>query len=152
MEDALDAIMRIMNAAFDPAYGEAWTRKQVSDAMTLPNSFFDLADIGGNSPQTPDKAVGFTLSRSVLDEEELLLLAVMPEQRRNGIGKALLRKLTKSAQGRGIKRVFLEMREKNPAEQLYINEGFQQIGRRIDYYRSGIHGPLDAITYTKNIG
>ena len=34
-DDDIDRLMAIMQAAFDPAYGEAWTRRQVEDALLL---------------------------------------------------------------------------------------------------------------------
>ena len=35
----VDQIMAIMEAAFDPQWGEAWNRRQVEDALLLPNTF-----------------------------------------------------------------------------------------------------------------
>ncbi|MEO0057507.1 MAG: hypothetical protein RIT17_960, partial [Pseudomonadota bacterium] len=32
----IDRIMAVMEAAFDPAYGEAWNRRQVADALSMP--------------------------------------------------------------------------------------------------------------------
>ena len=43
MTDDLDRIMAVMEAAFDPAFGEAWTRRQVGDARVLPNTHYLLA-------------------------------------------------------------------------------------------------------------
>jgi ribosomal-protein-alanine N-acetyltransferase len=147
--DDLDRIMAVMQAAFDPAYGEAWTRRQVGDALLLPGTHYTLAQRDGGEPGEGEPAVGFALSRSVLDEEELLLLAVDPGHRGRGIGTALLQRFIESAQARGSVRLFLEMRDGNPAEALYRRAGFEPIGRRRNYYRSGAKGPLDAITYAR---
>ncbi len=148
MMDSLDAIMEVMEAAFDPAYGEAWNRRQVGDALAFPNTHFLLADIAGRDPDRPEDAVGFTLSRQAADEEELLLIAVMPQARGNGVGKALMQRFIASAASRGSTRLFLEMREGNPAQALYERHGFTLAGRRRDYYRSGKIGPFDALTYS----
>ena len=39
-----------MEAAFDPAYGEAWTRRQVGDALVLPNTHYLLCGPDGAEP------------------------------------------------------------------------------------------------------
>lgn len=147
--DDLERIMAVMQAAFPPAYGEAWNRRQVSDALVSPNTHYLLADNSGLEPAAGRPAIGFTLSRGTLDEEELLLLAVHPDHRDRGIGTALLQRFIEAAQARGRTRLFLEMREGNPAESLYRRAGFEPIGRRRNYYRGATEGPLDAITYAR---
>jgi ribosomal-protein-alanine N-acetyltransferase len=147
--DDIDRIMAVMQAAFDPAYGEAWTRQQVSDALVLPNTDYMLAGADGGEPTDGARAVGFTLSRGAADEEELLLIAVSPDHRGRGVGAALLDRYIEAAQARGKTRLFLEMRDGNPAESLYLRAGFEAIGRRSNYYRNAAKGPLDAITYAR---
>ncbi len=147
--DPVDAICRVMDAAFDPVYGEAWNRRQIGDALTFRHNHFLLVDADGNEPARVDDTAGFVLSRQVVDEEELLLIAVVPQARRRGVGSALLRQFIASAQQRGSTRLFLEMRDGNPAAALYLAHGFVPSGRRINYYRSGTIGPLDAITYLR---
>lgn len=149
MSAALDAIMRIMSEAFDPAFGEAWTRRQVEDALALPHTHYLLAGIDGKEPTDPGDACGFTLSRRVLDEEELLLVAVSPACRGRGVGTALLRRFVGQSESHGITRQFLEMRDGNPAAGIYRNLGFSPVGRRRHYYNSGRSGPHDAITYLR---
>ncbi len=150
MNDDLDRIMAVMTAAFDPAYGEAWNRRQVGDALTMPNTHYLLAGPDGLAPAPDDPAVGFLLSRGAAGEEELLLIAVHPEHRGNGIGTALIERFIDVARHRGTERLFLEMREGNPAERLYVALGFKPVGRRRQYYRSARNGPLDAITYARD--
>ena len=50
MIDDLDRIMAVMEAAFDPEYGEAWTRRQVGDALTFSNTYYLLAGADGSAP------------------------------------------------------------------------------------------------------
>ena len=149
MSDDLDRIMAVMEAAFDPAYGEAWTRRQVGDALVLPNTYYLLAGADGHAPGDGENAVGFVLSRGAADEEELLLIAVDPRRRGRGIGTALLTRFIAEAGARGAARLFLEMREGNPAESLYRRHGFATVGRRRAYYRRGTAAPLDAITFAR---
>ena len=66
-----------------------------------------------------------------------------------GIGTALLGRFVAAARERGAARLFLEMREGNPAEALYRREGFAVVGRRRAYYRRGTGAPLDAITFAR---
>lgn len=147
MSDDLDRIMAVMEAAFDPEFGEAWTRRQVGDALVLPNTYYLLAGPDGRAPGEGEEAVGFVLSRGAADEEELLLIAVDPRHRGRGIGAALLDRYVATARSRGAERLFLEMREGNPAESLYRRHGFARVGRRRAYYRRGTGVPLDAITF-----
>lgn len=149
MTDDLDQIMAVMEAAFDPAFGEAWTRRQVGDTLVMPNTGYLLADSHGEAPGPGEPAAGFILWRGAGGEEELLLVAVHPEERRKGIGRSLLRRFMAEARGRGTRRLFLEMRQGNPAERLYLQAGFIAAGRRRNYYRRARNGPLDAITYVR---
>lgn len=141
--------MVIMEAAFDPAFGEAWNRRQLEDSLLMPGTHLAISDITLEGPE--EQPAGFTLSRSVLDEEELLLIAVHPASRRKGVAKALLKNLFETAATRGVRRVFLEMRDGNPAEELYRALGFAPIGRRRGYYRSVKLSPIDAITFSLNL-
>lgn len=149
MTDDLDRIMEVMEAAFDPVYGEAWTRPQVEDALVMPNTHYLLAGPDGRAPGGGRNAAGFVLSRGAADEEELLLIAVDPAHRGRGIGTALLERFFAEARARGAQRLFLEMREGNPAESLYRRHGFASVGRRKAYYRRGTGAPLDAITFAR---
>ena len=149
MMDDVDRIMAVMETAFDPAYGEAWSRRQVADALLLPNTHYLLAGIDGNAPGHNEQAAGFALSRGAADEEELLLLGVSPEHRRCRIGTKLLERLFSAARVRGATKLFLEMREGNPAELLYNRHGFRPIGRRPSYYSSRSGERIDAITFVR---
>lgn len=140
--------MTVMTAAFDPAYGEAWTRRQVEDALLIPGTRYLLAGPDGAPPEEDAPVTGFTLSRVIAGEEELLLLAVEPAWRGRGIGGALLNRLKQTAQSIGVDKVFLEMRDGNPAVSLYRRAGFREVGRRRNYYRKGTGIPLDAITFS----
>ncbi|MEP3051157.1 MAG: GNAT family N-acetyltransferase [Erythrobacter sp.] len=152
----IDQIMAVMNAAFDPAYGEAWNRRQITDALALPNTHAQLIgasgrllDEKGNNPE--ELAAGFVLTRNAADEVELLLIGVIPEYRTQGLGQILIKQLIISAQEKGVARIFLEMRRGNPALHLYQKFGFSQIGERRDYYRLPNGEKLDAITFAKEI-
>jgi ribosomal-protein-alanine N-acetyltransferase len=143
----LDQIMLVMSEAFDPAFGEAWTRRQISDALARPNTFCLI----GHAPGSVGEAHGFALSRQVVDEEELLLIGVRPAWRGQGVGWRLLEQLRSDASMRGTARLFLEMRDGNPAQAIYERFGFSLIGRRRGYYRGAAGGPIDALTFAMDL-
>lgn len=149
--DDIDRLMAVMNAAFDPAFGEAWNRRQVEDALLLGQSHYALLAAHGEEPSGDELAAAFFLSRHGFEEEELLLLAVDPAHRRKRLASALLERLCADAKARGATRLLLEMRANNPAETLYRVHGFKPIGRRAQYYRSAIGEPLDAVTFAKDL-
>ena len=149
--DPVDAIMEVMQEAFDPAFGEAWNRRQVGDALVLGNCHYLLAGEDKHALSPGSIPAGFTLSRRAADEEELLLIAVRPRFRSKGIASALLQRLICESRMRDVKRLFLEMREGNPAEKLYRNHGFLPVGRRSEYYNRGKISGIDAITYALEI-
>lgn len=147
--DEIDKIMAVMEAAFDPQFGEAWNRRQVEDALLLGRCHYLLADKSGEQPDDHDATVtGFALIRDGIDEEELLLFAVSPQYRGNGIGEKLLQRLTQSARQRGVGRILLEMRRGNDAESIYLRNGFAPIGTRRNYYRTLEGNRIDAITFS----
>ena len=135
----LDDVMRVMNSAFQPCFGEAWTRSQCAGILPMHGVSLTLAEQGG-------RVAGFSLARAVADEAELLLLAVDPAEQRRGIGQALLDDFIATALAGGAHRLHLEVRDGNPAVELYRISGFSQVGRRRNYY----HGPdgqsHDAVT------
>lgn len=148
----VDHIMAVMQSAFDPAWREAWNRRQVEDALCLPTTHSLLMDVNGDYPaQSGQLAAGFVLTRYVSGEEELLLIAVTPQHRRRGIGRKLIDQMKINAKLRGADRIFLEMRHNNPAERLYRQVGFEPIGKRPNYYLSAEGVRLDAITFALSV-
>ena len=138
----LDAVMATMATAFDPAFGEAWTRPQCEGILGLPGVWLLIAREAG-------RTAGFALARAIVDEAELLLLAVPPAMRRRGIGSMLLEAVAAGAATREATRLHLEMRDNNPARALYAGAGFVEVGRRRAYYRGQDGRRFDAITLSR---
>ena len=152
--ELIDQIVAVMDASFDPAWGEAWNRRQLTDALMLPNTFALLINDTGEDlgRQISQIAAGFVLSRNAPGEEELLLIAVRPEFRRQGLAEKLVQALKVNARERGAEKIFLEMRENNPAISFYEKLAFEPIGRRKNYYLFADGTRMDAITFVlKNI-
>lgn len=81
---------------------------------------------------------GFAVARLLLDEAELLLIAVAPAGRRQGVGALLWNELTQRLYTSGARTVHLEVRASNQgAQAFYISRGFVQTGIRRKYYPSG---------------
>lgn len=141
----IDAMLAVMAEAFDPRFGEAWSAVQLGGSLAQIDTWARL--VRETSPDARGAPLGFSLCRRIVDESELLLVAVVPRARRRGIGGALLETARRDARLRGSRTMFLEMRDGNAAaSQLYRAQGFTEIGRRRDYYR-GIDGNRhDAVT------
>lgn len=83
---------------------------------------------------------GYCCYQNILDEAELLRIAVLPAKRKQGIAKALMEFSLSSLHLCGVDKIFLEVREDNiPAIKLYRNMGFCDISLRKDYYGKGAH-------------
>jgi ribosomal-protein-alanine N-acetyltransferase len=94
-----------------------------------------------NSPRTllvatrGDALLGFVVSHNIVGEWELENIAVAPGHRQRGVGGQLISALICEAKHDGAKQIFLEVRESNiAAKLLYERCGFQQYGRRKNYY------------------
>ena len=139
--DEIDAVMRVMDAAFGDRFGEAWTRSQLSGILPMAGVSMTLAH-----DRAGDTVIGFSLIRTVAGESELLLIGVMPEMQRRGVGQRLLDRFIEDTRGQGVTRVHLEVRDGNPAIGMYRTAGFSAVGRRRNYYHAPDGKRYDAIT------
>ena len=91
--------------------------------------------------------LGWSCFLLVVDEAELLKIAVVPAWRHHGFGRALVRDVVAGAARLGARRLFLEVRAGNlAARALYRKTGFTEIGRRKGYYDNP---PDDALVLEK---
>ena len=142
----LDDVMQVMEAAFGTTYGEAWTRSQCAGILPMSGVSLTIAREADRN-----EVIGFSLVRSVADESELLLLAVLPSKQRHGVGSRLLENFLGSARASGSGRVHLEVRDGNPAVGMYRNAGFAPVGRRRNYYHAPDGGRFDALTLAREL-
>lgn len=97
------------------------------------------------------EADGFILIRVVVDEAEILTLAVRPTARRAGLGGRLVEAAVVRAAALGAERMFLEVAEGNAAARaLYARSGFVEMGRRRGYYSHADGRREDALTLVLN--
>jgi len=102
-----------------------WTLKQFEDAVTAYQS--TVIEVQG-------QVAGFCILQPVLDEANLLLMAIDPAQQGKGLGYQLLDASIALLKNSPVQ-IFLEVRESNTAAiKLYEKTGFHQIDLRKNYY------------------
>jgi [ribosomal protein S18]-alanine N-acetyltransferase len=109
-------------------FSDPWSVRDFQECLTAGIPFF----VAGR-----DGAVGgYGIAHSAADEGEILNLGVAVAERRRGLGRALAERLLQELGVRGVRSVFLEVRDSNVAARgLYETLGFQEVGRRSRYYR-----------------
>jgi len=106
----------------------AWSSDAFAALLDQPGVAGWIA-LDGNEP------VGLLLARAAADEAEILTLAVLPAQRRQGNARRLIGALFDWAAAAPLRRLHLEVAEENAAARaLYARCGFVSCGRRRDYY------------------
>ncbi len=133
------AVMRVMAAAFDPAFGEAWSAGQLTGLAAMPGTRLAVVRAAG-------EVAGFYAARLAGPESELLLLAVDPAAQAQGLGRALVADWQDWARAAGAGEHLLEVRADNAAVAFYRAAGFQQIGQRKNYYHGNDGSQRDALT------
>jgi ribosomal-protein-alanine N-acetyltransferase len=109
------------------AMADAWSAEAIAAVIAAP---------GGLCHWAPGQ--GFLLTRAVCDEAEVLMLAVAPQARRAGLGRALLAAGVDALKAGGVHVLHLEVARANtPARGLYAAAGFAETGVRRAYYRDG---------------
>ncbi|SES74718.1 ribosomal protein S18-alanine N-acetyltransferase [Pseudomonas graminis] len=131
-EADLDAVLKIEYAAFS----HPWTRGIYLDALKS----YEVWLMFEGSQQ-----VGHGVINVIIDEAHLLNITVKPESQGRGLGLVLLEHLMKRAYEINGRECFLELRDSNrSAYRLYERYGFNEIGRRRDYYPA-VGGREDAV-------
>jgi ribosomal-protein-alanine N-acetyltransferase len=131
-------LAEIHTSAFARAWGAFEFERLLADKAVLADGVF----LSGST--APD---GFVLSRRVLDEAEILTVAMAPEARGGRHSRPLLLHHLSELMRAGVRTVHLEVEEANaPALALYRRLGFAQVGRREGYYAGGPGARAAALT------
>ena len=94
---------------------------------------------------------GYLIFRKILNEYEIIAISTNIKYLRKGIGSELLYRLFKKAKSNSVKKIFLEVSNKNlVAIKMYNKFGFYQVGLRKKYYAT-INGFEDALIMVKDI-
>ena len=111
-------------------FSDPWSENSVASELENPLSLWLIAEEDG-------AVCGYVGSQTVLDETDMMNIAVHPDCRRKGIAAALIAELVSRLKARGSRILRLEVRESNlPAIALYKAMGFTQLGLRKNYYRN----------------
>ena len=121
---------------------EAWSEKSVASELNNKLALWLVAEDAGT-------VWGYVGSQTVMDETDMMNIAVHPDHRNQGIAAGLVANLIDALKARGSHSLMLEVRVSNmPAIALYEKMGFVQVGRRPKYY----HNPReDAIILRKGL-
>ena len=95
------------------------------------------------------RVLGYVGMMCVLDEGQIINVAVHPDARRRGVGRSLMEAAQTYAKERGIVFLSLEVRESNiAARSLYSSLGWEEQGIRKGFYS---HPVENACVMTKSI-
>ena len=131
-------IIEKMNATHVPqiaeleklCFSDPWSEKSIETELSCRLSVWLVALEG-------EQVVGYVGSQTVIDESDMMNIAVHPDFRRRGIAEALVAELEAALRQRGSRALTLEVRDSNlPAITLYEKLGFAQVGLRKNYYRN----------------
>ena len=111
-------------------FSDPWSENSVASELDNPLSLWLIAEEEGT-------VLGYVGSQTVLDETDMMNIAVHPDCRRRGIAAALITELVSCLKEGGSRILRLEVRQSNaPAIALYESLGFLQLGLRKNYYRN----------------
>ena len=126
--DNLTELLELDKACFDGL----WTMQGYLRELESPNSHF----LGLFSPFNHSELLGMGCFWSILEEAHITILAVHPQYHGQGLGKALLYSLLRTATDLGLERATLEVRDSNlVAISLYEKFWFKTAGKRRGYYK-----------------
>jgi len=129
-------------------FRQPWSDDEFHALIVDDKVFGFIAREEGN-PKAPPR--GFVLARLVLDEAEILTIAVAPQSQRKGLGHALIDAALRYLHNARASMLFLEVDELNiPALALYRRLGFKQVGKRPGYYDTAA-GRSAALTMRRDL-
>lgn len=136
MIDDLDEVMELEEELF----AVPWTKEGFFTFLTRDDAMFLVVEEKG-------KILGYCGLLMVLDEGDVLNVAVKKDRQREGIGNFLMESMIRLAAEREISIIHLEVRKSNEtAIRLYERLGFERDGIRKGYYTDPVE---DAILMTK---
>jgi [ribosomal protein S18]-alanine N-acetyltransferase len=137
----VDAVIEIERISFPTP----WSRRLFEEEL---HRDFSSALVACEDPDGP--MLGYAVCWTVSGESHLLNIAVRPEMRDRGVGRALLRECIRRGARKGARKIYLEVRPTNaPAIHLYESEGFIFVGIRRNYYTDTGE---DALLFSRRIG
>lgn len=116
-------------------FADPWSVRDFRECVTSDTTFLVA--------ETTEGVAGYVVALDAAAEGEILNLAVAPGGRRHGVGRALVNEVLAVLTERGVRQVYLEVRESNAAARaLYAAHGFREVGRRAQYYRRPVENAI----------
>jgi ribosomal-protein-alanine N-acetyltransferase len=136
----LDGVQEVDRASFS----SPWTRAMYEEELRQSGLAFIIVLRVASTP-----VAGYCSYRVVADELHVNNVAVRPEHRGRGLGRALVEAALRHGRAVGVRRALLEVRRSNlAAQRLYLGLGFSQVGERPRYYS---HPEEDALLLAKDV-
>ncbi|WP_456372426.1 ribosomal protein S18-alanine N-acetyltransferase [Thiolapillus sp.] len=136
----LEADLPTVMAIEEQAYPHPWSRGIFEDCLRV-KAYECLVYEDGND------LCAYSVMSWGAGEAHLLNLCVRPERQGQGLGRAVLEQVIQLARDKAASNLFLEVRLSNrAARHLYESAGFNEIGRRFDYYPAH-NGREDALVF-----
>lgn len=124
-------------------FAQPWSEASIGHYMDQGNTIFIVA----KDPAEGGKLCGYCAVMRILNESELVSIAVHEDYRNMGIAREILDIAYDMARDAGVEMIHLEVRESNEAAiSLYESEGFERDGLRKDFYSKPKE---NALLYTK---
>lgn len=131
-------------AAVEGTLVDPWTPRGLEEELAQSAGWQKIV-----RPADSETVLAYVFGRTVVDEAEIMRLAVLPAARRQGVAGFLLRHLLGCLCRQGVRVCHLEVRADNyGAVQLYAQMGFVVTGRRRAYYAVP---PDDAVLMAKEL-
>lgn len=125
----LPRVMEIEAAGFLHPWSEQQLQRELGNAWSI------VLAAEEDVPGGPPRMAGYIVVWVVHDELHVLNVATAPEQRRRGVGRAILEEAHRVGRARACRLSTLEVRRSNaPAIALYRALGYRQVGMRPRYY------------------
>lgn len=133
-----------VNAVEQRSAEHPWQKAHFADSQKS-GYICELAEVDS----TP---VGHCVMMAVAGEASILILTIDKPYQRQGIGRQLLQHMIEKATQSKCETLLLEVRQSNnKAFNLYLQEGFSEIGIRRNYYPMG-NNREDAIVMAMELG
>lgn len=117
-------------------FSDAWSRQGFVDSLNNEHAIL-LCVVD------KDQVLGYCCLYTMIDEGEIVNVAVDERYRKKGIGAVMIAELLNLGREKGVEQFYLEVRESNiPAQRLYQKMGFETAGIRKNFYEKPVENAL----------
>lgn len=158
-----EAVLPLIAEVDKTAYAHPWNLRHFQDSLAGGHLLQMLVGTpvatssqttSAPAPTLPDGRwlLGYFVAMKGVDEAHLLNITTVPRHQRQGWAQVMLQALALWCQQEHCPTLWLEVRDSNaPARALYRKLGFEEVGRRRDYYPAGHGRREDAIVMKQDV-